>query len=66
MQLYLTAEQEHTIVFHLFFMLKKQLQFLYFFFTASAFLLFGKLNKWLQMSHKRTFFFQTKLQIINI
>lgn len=55
MQLYLTAEQEHTIVFHLCFMLKKQLQFL-FFFTASAFLLFGKLNKWLQMSHNRTLF----------
>lgn len=49
MQLYLTAEQEHTIVFHLF-MLKKQLQFLFFFFkfffvfTDSTFLLFGKLN----------------------
>lgn len=55
MQLYLTAEQEYTIVFHLLFMLKKQLQFL-FFFTTSTFLLFGKLNKWLQMSHNRTFF----------
>lgn len=57
MQLSWFAEQEHAIAFHLFFRLKKQLQILIFLFTGSAFLLFGKLKKWLEMSHTNFFFF---------